>query len=349
MYFLKEIWMLPDRTDKFSRIPFFEAWEKNSLFMSVLAPPPFLVKEFGNEWIEKVRAKLGETIMSLFYLYNLSEWIETIHNLKGFDRIKTKLEKADDSFFPTVSEVIFLDMIADKIEETNIYLEKSFSTKRFTYPEVKIVLERGLDIYFEVTQISNFKEMEEIIYYYSTFYFFILSLKILDNIERKLVFNFKEYPDTNILTRIYKGFNSPKIFDAIRGKDNFTISDGVKNEFEIIVTDGFDVIFNVPDKYIEDKIKDKIESKTRQFDPEGNNFLVLDATILACNPQRIAGYISDYFQWSGNTVIKGVIILRNLWVFDIPFPRYGTVLHYRTNPNFSDGKYDSILFKIFPQ
>lgn len=334
--------MFPDWSDDFKTNPFFQAWKsehKKSVFSKIVGPPNILREEFSDAWIERLKEKIGDGPLTSYTLVNYASYIECMKELKGYNNIKERLTLLDDRFFPTICEIEFLWMILKKTSSDKVSLEYTFKLESGKHPEFMVELNSD-KVYFEVTSILNYKEMEDIVKYYNILSAFQYSIKTLHNINRSIKIQFNEYPNINIFNEIYHSIN-------YNLKDDMNITYEYQSDTHAFtLEEGDEVVFNIPNDKIEDKIKDKIEEETPQFDDGNYNFIVIDVTPLISNIDDLSNMVRHYFSYSDNNKIWGVILLFKKWTFDGLEPVYQIGFCHQANPYLDSKKALDIIEKI---
>jgi len=229
--------MFPALEKELSKNPLFRAWKEKSIFADLMGPPPILQKEFGDEWIEKLKKIIGEGPLTSYFLTNIGYYIENIKNLKGYKKIKNRLKKLDDRLYPTLSEIEFLNLLMCNVPEDKIHLEYTFKTLSGKHPEFKVDYNKT-HIFFEVTNIRDYREMSTILNYYNLFTGFQLALKILFKTDAGIIIKFFEYPNemvfNTMLQKINNNFSKGEIYFEEWINDNL-IKIYRGNEIEIIM------------------------------------------------------------------------------------------------------------------
>jgi len=292
----------------------FQAWKESSIFESWLLDPPILVEEFSKDWIENYKKINGEGPITYRSLINLADYIEKIRTLNGYSQIKERILRLDEQLYPTIAEVEFLWALLLKTPADKIHLEYTFKSPSGKNLELKIDHQAG-PIYFEVTSIQDYKEMNNILSYFNAISAFQLSLKILYGVNRGIIISFLEYPTEEILKRIYNQINE----FANKNQWIFKVTEA---EYILEMNDQKEVIFNLPVSYLEKKIKDKIEEKEDKFKEGDRNYIVIDVTSLICDIQVQLDKIGQYFQYAENKKIWGVLLQFKRWIFDEMEPVY---------------------------
>jgi hypothetical protein len=319
--------MYPDRGDKLIG-SFFEEWKKHSFFLSLLSPPPLLIAEFGEDWLEDIKKIISDSPLTYFILLNIAEGLSDIKGKIGYNNIISRLKKLND-IHSIIPEIMFISLVCQKIDKSNIFLEHSFKTNDNKNPELKI-LNKDREFFFEVTSINDFKEMKIIINYFNMFVGVIYSLNLFYNKRHKMVINFREYPDVNTFKHIYNVLNH-KFMEIIKYEKIDLIGDD-KIKFDIYISKGFDVIFNFPDKIIEEKIKDKIDSKISQLTDDGINSIIVDTSLLPIETEKINSYVKNYFTYMETPKINSVILMNRKWLLESGYPEYKYTLQEVNNP-----------------
>lgn len=332
--------MFPALEPELNNNSFFKAWQEKSLFARLLGAPPILVQEFSTDWINEVRNIMGNGPLTGLSLANLASYIESVKDLEGYNRIKERLRKLDDRFFPTISELQFIDFILMKTPKHKVQLEYTFETVSGKHPELKVDY-NDESVYFEVTTVRNYKEMSEILTYYNVFTAFQLSLKALHKISRGLLINFDKYPDEKILKNIYYDINE----ELNRGNYIFNIK---KDNYDVEMYKGNEVKFNLPLKRFENKIKDKIDEETTQFDEGNINFIVIDVTAMINDLNQLMDFITQYLVDTENKRIWSVLLLSNRWFLGDTGPEFKITIVQQANSMINAKKALDICSYILP-
>ena len=286
---------------------FFQEWKKASVFEHLLSSPKILVEEFSEKWISDLKKIIGDGPMTSRFLASLAMQIEKIRFLEGYSNIKKRLLRLDEQLHPTFVEIDFIWFLLLNTSPDKIHLEYTFKTPSGKHPELKVDDISG-PVYFEVTSVENFRQMNLILRYYNILTAFQLSLSILYGIKRKIKIKFLKYPDEKIFIHMYKTLNE---FAAMK-KFVFTQSN---RDYEISMTEGETVKFEMPIKTFENKIKDKIEEKAVKFEDNERNYVVIDITSMVVDMSVLLERIREYFEYSGNKTIWGVLLMSKGWVF----------------------------------
>jgi hypothetical protein len=306
--------MFPAIEKDLSQNKFFQAWKEKSIFESLLGNPPKLVKEFSEEWVTKLNRILGEGPTAHRYLVTLADYIEKIRSLEGYPVIKERLFRLDEQLLPTLAEIEFLWFLLLKTPPEKIHLEYTFETVYGKNPDIMVDYDSS-PIYFDVTSVQDYKEKNLILKYFNILTAFQLSLKILYNINRKIVVSFSEYPSEAAFHSIYNVINH----FANKGKYLFTAIDP---RFTITMEKGANVAFDLPLTYVENKIKDKIEEKTAKFKEGNRNYVAIDVTSIVTDIDTQLKKIHEYFGYSRNKKLWGVLLQSKRWTLEGMEPTY---------------------------
>lgn len=282
--------MFPAAEKELSQNKFFQAWKEKSIFESLLGNPPTLVKEFSYEWVTKVKGVLGEGPTAYRYLVTLADYVEKIRSLKGYSIIKERLFRLDEQLLPTLAEIEFLWFLLLKTPPEKIHLEYTFETVNGKNPDI-MVGDDSAPIYFDVTSVQDYREKNRVLKYFNIFTAFQLSLKILYNINRKIVVSFSIYSSESTFQSIYKIINHY----ANKGNYLFRV---IAPLFTITIAEGADAAFDLPLTYVENKIKDKIEEKTAKFKKGNRNYIAIDVTSIVTDIDTQLKKIHEYFGYS---------------------------------------------------
>lgn len=321
--------MFPAIEKELSKNKFFKAWKETSIFESLLGNPPTLVREFSEEWVTKLKGILGDGPTTNRYLVEFADYIEKIRSLEGYSMIKERLLPLDEQLLPTLAEIEFLWFLLLKTPPKKIHLEYTFETATGKNPDIMVEHDSG-PVYFDVTSVQEYKEKNLILKYFNIFTAFQLSLKALFNINRKLVVSFSEYPSESTFQSIYRTINSY----ANEGKYLFRATEP---QYAIIMEEGANVAFDLPLRYVEDKIKDKIEEKTAKFKKGDRNYIAIDVTSIVTDVDTQLREVLEYFDYSENKKVWGVLLQSKRWTFEGMEPVYKFGVMCQANP-FIEGK-----------
>lgn len=315
--------MFPAIEKDLAKNKFFQAWKSNSLFEVLLADPPILVEEFSQEWVNNFKKVVGDGPMTSRSLVNLADYIEKIRNLKGYSKIKERLLRLDDQLHPTIAEIELIWFLLLKTPPEKMHLEYTFESPTGKNPE--LMVEYGsMPVYFEVTSVEDYRQMACILQYYNILTAFQLSLRVLYNINRRIVVSFRKHPTEDVFQDIYKTINSDvKIPEFTLKKE--------EPEFAIEISEGNEVAFHYPIDYIENKIKDKIEEKTSKFEEGKRNYIVIDVTSIVADIDVQLEKIRRYFDYTKNKKIWGVLLQSKRWTFEGLEPVYKFQLMCQAN------------------
>ncbi len=75
--------MFPEWGPSYSNHLFFKEWKKHSLFDKLIGPPPSLVKEFSQDWFQKVETKIGDIPIKHHLFVKYARDIENIKRIKA--------------------------------------------------------------------------------------------------------------------------------------------------------------------------------------------------------------------------------------------------------------------------
>jgi hypothetical protein len=332
--------MFPAVEKELSKNPFFQAWKKNSLFEQFLRAPPILIKEFSEEWVQKLKSLTGDGPLTYWFLANLAEYVKNIRGLEGYGRIRERLFRLDEQFFPTFSEIEFIYFILQRVPCTSVHLEYTFQTSSGKNPELKV--DHGSDFaYFEVTAVTDYKEMSNILHYFNVFSAFQLSLKTLHKLNREIVVSFSEYPTEEMLHYVYETLNKQAANKCFLFKEE-------NDACSIVVSEGNQVVFEMPSEFLRRKIKDKIEEKTVKFDEGNYNFVVLDVTAMVTKLEKQLDVAREYFGFSNNKLVNGALLLSRWWTFEKLEPLYKTAIICQANPMLDLRKTRDMIYQLLP-
>ena len=316
--------MFPAIEKDLAKNKLFQAWKSSSIFEALIADPPILVKEFSQEWVDNFKKVVGDGPMTSRSLVNLAEYVEKIRNLKGYSKIKERVLRLDDQLHPTIAEIELIWFLLLKTPPEKMHLEYTFKTTTGKNPELMVEC-NSTPVYFEVTSVEDYKQMACILHYYNILTAFQLSLKVLHNINRKILISLRKYPTESLFQDIYRTINKEvKIPEFTLKKE--------EPEFAIEMAEGDDVAFNYPIDYIENKIKDKIEEKTPKFEKGKRNYIVIDVTSIVADIGVQLEKIRRYFYSTQNQKIWGVLLQSKRWKFEGLEPVYRFQLMCQANP-----------------
>jgi hypothetical protein len=306
--------MFPAIERELAKNKFFKAWKENSVFEGLLGTPPILVKEFSEKWVEDFKKLVGDGPMTYRFLVNLADYVEKICCLDGYSHIKERLLRLDDQLHPTIVEMEFIWFLLLKTPPQKMHLEFTFKSSTGKNPELMVDSPFG-PVYFEVTSVEDYRQMNEILQYFNSLTAFQLSLKVLYGINRGIKVSFSEYPTEKTLQCIYKDINE----FANKGQFLFKKEEP---EYTVEMTEGIDVAFNLPIGDMERKIKDKIEEKTAKLAKGDRNYIAIDVTPILADIDVQLAKIREYFQYSENKTVWGVLLQSKAWTFDGLNPNY---------------------------
>lgn len=337
--------MFPAVANELSKNPFFQGWKQKSVFLQLVGPPPILYEEFSEKWVEQLTNLLGDGPFTPMFLANLGSQIECLKPMDGYKNIKSKLERLDEQLYPTLSEIEFFDFLFQRTTLDTFKLEKTFTTRSGKTPELKVNGRLG-EVFIEVTSIQDFKEKGIILWFFNTFTAFQLSMKTLLNLNRKLIINFNKYPSEEIFYEIY-GLLNKHLFKRKQDSSYPLVFNEKHENFSISLDEGNSVEFDYPDDVTKKKIKDKIDEKTSQFDEGELNFVVLDITPVVTNMGKVADFVKDYFEYSGNRIVWGVLLISKKWTFEDFKPTYRIECLHQPNPLLDADKADEVVKDFF--
>jgi hypothetical protein len=151
--------------------------------------------------------------------------------------------------------------------------------------------------------------MTYILQYFNILTAFQLSLKVLYGINRKIIVSFRKYPTEDLFQDIYRTINKDvKIPEFILKKE--------EPEYTVEIAEGDDAAFNFPMADIENKIKDKIEEKSAKFEDGERNYIVIDVTSIVADIDVQLKKIREYFEYTQNKKVWGVLLQSKRWTFD---------------------------------
>jgi hypothetical protein len=333
--------MFPAVEKELSKNPFFQAWKKNSIFGQFLGVPPILAKEFSEEWVRNLKLLTGDGPLTYWFLANLADYVKNICGLEGYGRIKERLFRLDEQFFPTFSEIEFIWFMLQRVPSSSVHLEYTFQSSSGRNPELKV--DHGLDsCYFEVTAVIDYNEMSTILHYFNAFSAFQLSLKTLHGLDREIVVSFSEYPNERMLQYVYETLNRQAAKNCFLFKEE---NDGLL----ISVSEGNQVVFEMPLEFLRRKIKDKVEEKTVKFDKGNYNFVVLDVTPMVTKLEKQLEIAKEYFDCSNNELVNGVVLLSRWWAFEDLEPTYKQALVCQANPQLGVQRTRDMISQLLPK
>jgi hypothetical protein len=332
--------MFPGIERELSRNKFFQAWRESSIFEQLFGTPRILAEEFPEQWIEGLKKVIGEGPMTSRYLANLADYIEKIRGLDGYSRIKERLLRLDDQLHPTLAEIEFIWFLSLKVPPEKIHLEYTFKSPSGKNPELMVDLDSE-PVYFEVTSVEDYKQMNLILRYFNTLTAFQLSLKILHNLHRRIAVTFPEYPTEDVFQDIYQTLNK-------RAKVKSFLFEETNPHYKINVTEGDNVVFDIPAEYLESKIKDKVEEKTAKFKEGERNYIVIDVTPIVTDIKIQLDKVNEYFHYSENKTVWGVLLQSKAWTFEGLEPLYRFQVMCQANSLIEDKKPFRTISKLMP-
>lgn len=306
--------MFPGIERELSKNKFFQAWKEASIFEHLLGTPRILMEEFSEQWIERFKKIMGEGPMTSRFLANLADYIEKIRGLDGYSHIKERLLRLDDQLHPTLVEIEFIWFLLLKVSPEKIHLEYTFKSPSGKNPELMVDCDSE-PVYFEVTSVEDYKQMNLVLQYFNILTAFQLSLNILYGIHRKIAVTFLEYPTESMFRNIYQTLNKHATMKSFIFKET-------NSHYKIRMTVGNSVGFDIPTKYLESKIKDKIEEKTAKFKEGDRNYIVIDVTPIVTDIKVQLNKVNEYFHYSGNKTVWGVLLQSKGWTFEGLKPVY---------------------------
>jgi len=306
--------MFPGIEKELSKNRFFQEWKKASVFEEMLGPPQILVEEFSEEWLQKLKKIIGDGPMTTRFLANLADYIEKIRILNGYEYIKERLLRLDEQLHPTFVEIEFVWFLLLKTPPERVHLEHTFESPSGKNPEIMVDTDSG-PVYFEVTSVESYKQMSLILHYFNILTAFQLSLKILYGLQRKIIVTFFKYPDENIFEHLYWTLNK------LASEGIFHFSQETR-DYNISMKEGDAVTFEMPLRTVANKIKDKIEEKTTKFKEGDRNYIVIDVSAIVTDIEAQLKEIREYFQYSENRTIWGVLLQSKWWTFRGTEPEY---------------------------
>ena len=321
--------MFPAIEKELSQNKFFKAWKEASVFESLFGNPLTLVREFSDGWVAKLKGILGDGPTTYRYLVEFADYIEKIRNLEGYSVIRERLLPLDERLLPTLAEIEFLWFLLLKTPPKKIHLEHTFQTATGKNPDIMVEHESG-PVYFDVTSVQDYKEKNLILRYFNIFTAFQLSLKVLFDINRKIVVFFSEYPTESTFQSIYRTINS------CANKREYLFR-AIGSGYTITVEEGTDVAFELPLRYVENKIKDKIEEKAVQFKEGDRNYITIDVTSIVTDVDTQLKKILEYFDYSENKKVWGVLLQSKRWTLEGVEPVYKFGVMCQAN-SFIEGK-----------
>ena len=300
--------MFPEWGPRHANHLFFTSWKENSIFDSIIGPPPSLLDDFGPQWIKSVENLIGDIPIKHNLFAHYDYVINNIKRIEKHERLLEKIRSVDERFFPTMSELDFFSYLSENINPSDIHLEGTFSTESGRHPELMLTHNKE-PIFCEVTRISDYQGMDAIVDFYLTISGFQLGFEVNDR-KKSIIINFIEYPNESLLKTILADinwrFNKEKRFNISHSCDeyNYTISDG----------DALEI--NMPEDTLELKIKDKLDEKTSQFNDDDQNFVAIDVSLLMNNMDSMCKNVRDYYDYTENKTIWGTILFRRRWSFE---------------------------------
>lgn len=306
--------MFPDVERELSKNKFFQAWKEASIFEELLGTPQILVEEFSEQWINGFKKIMGEGPMTFRSLVNLADYIEKIRDLDGYSRIKERLLRLDEQLHPTLVEIEFIWFLLLKVPPEKVHLEYTFTSSSGKNPELMVDCDSG-PVYFEVTSVEGYEQMNLVLQYFNILTAFQLSLNVLYNIHRNITVTFLEHPTEGMFKNIYQTLNTYASMKSFLFEEK-------DPHYKIRMTLGDRVAFDIPTKYLEGKIKDKIEEKTAKFKEGDRNYIVIDVTPMVTDIKVQLEKVNEYFRYSGNKTVWGVLLQSKAWTFEGLTPVY---------------------------
>jgi len=339
--------MFPAIERDLSKNQLFQSWKKKSVSEQLLGEPKILQEEFSSEWFRKLKNVIGDGPLTSRFLANLAEYIQCIQGLDGYDNIKKRLEKVDEGFYPVVSEIEFIYFLLLKTSSSCVHLECTFDTERKKHPELKVDYNSG-SAFFEVTSVQDYKEMGSILQYFNILTALQLSIKTIYNLRRKIVIEFSKYPTEKMFVAIYKMLNK-KI--GKKGTDAFypILFQEETDDYRLTFSEGNEVIFDLPTNLFEKKIKEKLDEETRHFDVGKPNYIVLDVTPIVLKMSSLEEKVREYFRYTQNKTVWGVLLMSNRWTFKNLEPAYKICIAHQASPLIDTKRSLDIVSGLLPQ
>lgn len=333
--------MFPAIEKELSKNRFFQAWKESSIFEQLVGTPPILVQEFSEDWVRGLKKIIGEGPLTSRFLGNLADYIGSIRVLDGYARIKERLLRLDDQLHPTFAEIEFIWFLLLRVPSDNIHLEYTFKSSSGKNPELKVDY-NSEPVYFEVTSVEDYKQMNLILQYFNILTAFQLSLKILHGISRQIVVTFSKFPTDSMFQGIYRTLNK-------HAAEKRFLFEEANCDYSIAMAEGNNVAFDMPTSFLENKIKDKIEEKTAKFQEGDRNFIVIDVTPMVTDIQLQLDKVREYFLYSGNKTVWGVLLQSKGWTFEELEPVYKLQVWCQANQLINGKKPFALISKLLPE
>jgi hypothetical protein len=302
--------MFPAIEKYLSENPFFKAVKEHSVFLQLFdAPPQILKDEFGENWLQNLKSVIGEGIPYNLFLVKLAWCIERVRRLKGYNKIKEKLLKFDEMFYPTISEIENIALFTEIFDPKDINLENTFSTKSGKNPEFRVNLGERF-AYFEATRIMDTLTRALSLYLLDLLVAFRLSQTLLKNKELSITVKFKKAPDETLIQKVLNTMNinfSKQIFE-------FNCD---APEYSIVIEKGIGVNVYLPVKIDMNKLKDKFEEKSKKFDEGEINVIIIDVTTVTHQTKDLVAFVRQIFEDKKDGFITAVILFRKEYLIGV--------------------------------
>jgi hypothetical protein len=227
-----------------------------------------------------------------------------------------------------------------KTPPEKIHLEYTFEGPSGKNPEVMVDDDSG-PVYFEVTSVEDYNQMNMILHYFNILTAFQVSLNVLQKLHRQITITFSKFPTENMFRSIYWALNRSLAA-------GISLFDTVYEDYRISMAEGENVTFNIPTKYLEQKIKDKIEEKTGKFKPGERNYIVIDVTAIVTDIEAQLSKVREYFDYSGNKTVWGVLLQSKRWAFEGFEPVYKFQLICQANSTISGKEPFKTISRLIP-
>jgi len=169
---------------------------------------------------------------------------------------------------------------------------------------------------------------------------FQIALKIQEKKELEIVIQFKKIPDEKIIKEVYNNLND----HFLEGNYNFRV---MKDDFLIRVDEGESLKILLPRAIYENKLKDKLEEESKQFDEGELNIVVIDITPMIGDICDFVNCIRDYFEYTENKLLSGVILLTENYLIENLELIFRKGVFCIMNPNLANNKFiESIIRKL---
>lgn len=302
--------MFPAIEKYMSKNPFFKAVKEHSVFLQFFdAPPQILNDEFGEDWLQNLKSVVGEGIPYNLFSVKLAWCIERIKRLKGYNKIRKRLLKLNEMFYPTISEVENIALFTEIFDPANISLENTFSTEGGKHPEFRVNLGKRF-AYFEVTRIMDTQTRALSLYLLDLLVAFRLSQRLLKNKELSITVQFKKVLDEMLIQKVLNTMNlnlSKRLFEFSHDE----------REYSIIIEKGTGVNVYLPLEIDTNKLKDKFEEKSVKFDEGEINIIIIDVTAITYETEALVKSVRQIFEDKKNGFITAVTLFRKEYLIGV--------------------------------